>query len=369
MAKNVLVNCMARRMSIELYSYEMTKGLLQYNQNVSAVVPESIENLEEWKKLPLKRLYVIKTYTNLKELIVESVRLILGGYNELKKMFREEEFDIIYAPFLNLWTGIINSLFPKSKILITLHDPIPHSGENCIRSFIDTYNVQKADGIILLSERFKEFTNERYKVALSNIITLPLGSYRYKKYENGITYQYPGKVNYLFFGRIEKYKGLHILAKAYEELTTKVDDVSLTIVGNGDFSDYIDEYEKLKNVTVFNRWIEDSEVPYFFGGENVISVLPYIDATQSGVVPIAFEFETPIIGTKTGGLEEQIEDGVTGILVSASNSHEICNAMELLYRDKKFRENLANNGREKLKDWDWKELGRKLYQYIESFPD
>lgn len=369
MPKNILVNCMARRMSIELYSYEMTKGLLKYNKNVSAIIPESIENLSEWRKLPLEHLYIIKTYTNSKEFISGIIELFSGGYLKLKKMFEGEVFDIVYAPFLNLWTGIINRIFPKSKIIITLHDPIPHSGENRIRSFIDAHNTKQADGIILLSDQFKKFTSDHYKLPMQNIITLPLGSYQYKQYDNNIYFNYAGNVNYLFFGRIEKYKGLHILAEAYAKLAKIHEDVSLTIVGNGDFSEYMEEFKSLKNTTVINRWIEDIEVPFYFGGKNVVSVLPYIDATQSGVVPIAYEFCTPIIGTKTGGLDEQIVDGITGILVQPSDSQELFEAMEQLYNEIELRKRLAANGFDKLKEWDWSELGKRLYKYLETFPE
>ena len=137
-------------------------------------------------------------------------------------------------------------------------------------------------------------------------------------------------------------------------------------MGNGDFSSFREEYNSLKNTEIINRWIDDEEIPYFFGGDNVISVLPYIDATQSGVVPIAMEFETPIIATKTGGLLEQVENGKTGIMIPPGDAVKLANAMEKLYLDEALRIKFSQNGIEKLKDWDWSNLGKKLNDFINS---
>lgn len=53
--------------------------------------------------------------------------------------------------------------------------------------------------------------------------------------------------------------------------------------------------------------MEDEEVESIFSGENLVAVLPYLDATQSGVVLTAMDYGVPVIATDTGGLSEQIE--------------------------------------------------------------
>ena len=86
----------------------------------------------------------------------------------------------------------------------------------------------------------------------------------------------------MFFGRIAENKGLDILAEAYRKVYDELDNsVSLSVIGNGDFSLYEKLYRHLSNVTIINRWIEDREVEsiflghnsmnYFFLGTNLIS--------------------------------------------------------------------------------------------------
>ncbi|UKI39779.1 MAG: hypothetical protein L6V35_03040 [Alistipes putredinis] len=47
-------------------------------------------------------------------------------------------------------------------------------------------------------------------------------------------------------------------------------------------------------------------------------MLPYYSATQSGVTQIAYNFDTPMIATRVGGLAEIVTDGVSGIVTDVS---------------------------------------------------
>jgi glycosyltransferase involved in cell wall biosynthesis len=150
-------------------------------------------------------------------------------------------------------------------------------------------------------------------------------------------------------------------------LVQEYNDVSLTIVGNGDFTEYSSEYKSLPNVDVINRWIDDKEVGYFFEGRNVITVLPYLDATQSGVVPIAMEYGSAIIASNTGGLEEQIQDGITGLLFKVGDSDSLYTEMKLICENNSLRETIIKNASDYLLQLDWNVLSKKLADYIERF--
>ena len=138
---------------------------------------------------------------------------------------------------------------------------------------------------------------------------------------------YMDKTNFVFFGFIQKYKGLHVLAKAYKNVLEKGYNVSLTIAGNGDFSEYKQEYSGLDNVKIINRRIRDEEIGNLFSIPNTVAVLPYIDATQSGVVVTAMEFGTPIIASNTGGLREQLNDGEIGIFCEPGDAEDLAEKM------------------------------------------
>lgn len=126
----------------------------------------------------------------------------------------------------------------------------------------------------------------------------------------------------LFFGFIRKYKGLDILLDALGRLKAKAPGVGLLIAG--EFYEKEEPYLQLieKNglnqaVYLHNDYIADSEVKYYFGAADAV-VLPYRSATQSGIAPLAYHFEKPMIATRTGGLPDTIQDGETGLLCDAN---------------------------------------------------
>ena len=167
-------------------------------------------------------------------------------------------------------------------------------------------------------------------------------------------------VNFLFFGRIEAYKGLHVLAESYRLLTQNYSNVSLTIAGCGDFTDYNDKFQELPNNTIINRYINEEEIESLFDTGNTVVVLPYIDATQSGVIPIAFDFGVPVIASNTGGLAEQLFDGEYGLLFEAGNSQALADAMAAFVNSPKTYQIQAEKmkeGRDLLK---WENVAKEL---------
>ena len=98
---------------------------------------------------------------------------------------------------------------------------------------------------------------------------------------------------------------------------------------------------------VHNRWIDEDERVTFFRRAAVV-VLPYIEASQSGVVPMAYTFGKPVVATRTGGLPEVVEHGETGLLVPPHDEDALADAVIELLRDGDLRRRLGRKGREKL---------------------
>ena len=147
----------------------------------------------------------------------------------------------------------------------------------------------------------------------------------------------------------------------------KYNNITLTIAGNGDFTSYKRKFADLKNFTLINRYIEDNEVGALFAGPNIVVVLPYINATQSGVIPIAYEYLTPIIASDTGGLKEQLDDGNIGLLFENGNTNELMERMEefIKYPNKWVEQKeLMKTFRETL---DWDILAKRLLEIIRDY--
>lgn len=124
----------------------------------------------------------------------------------------------------------------------------------------------------------------------------------------------------LFFGIIRHYKGLDLLIEAAQYFK---EDTVLLIAGEsyGEFEKYkkrIEELNLSNKMHLFVRYIPDQEVNLFFSAADVC-VLPYRSATQSGIIPICYHFDLPVIATSVGGLKEVIEEDKTGKVLTSSD--------------------------------------------------
>lgn len=130
----------------------------------------------------------------------------------------------------------------------------------------------------------------------------------------------------LFFGFIREYKGLTYLIKAMPEIVKQLESVKLLVAGDfpgekekKDYTDLIHECGMEEAIIIYDGYIPDQEVEKFFAACDMV-VLPYISATQSGIVQIAFGFERPVVVTNVGGLPDVVENEKTGYVIEAGKS-------------------------------------------------
>ena len=330
---NVLINYTGRTGGGAMYAYEMTRGLIDNGVNVYAILSKECDNLHEWEKLPLTHIVTVDTYTNKIEFFKQTILFILFGRRKIEKELSNANMDVVYCPMYTFWTYFINQLFPHAKKIVTIHDPIPHSGEPVIYRLwnkLNDYDAKKSDKIVILSHAFKKIIEQKYHKGSNQIIVIPHGTFNYGNRNKGKYNHYEkGKINFLFFGRIEKYKGINCLLKIYRKIEDEFpDSVTLTIAGRGDFGPYSDKFKLLKHAKLINRWIQDEEINDFFEGDKVVTVLPYIDATQSGIIGIAMANKSLIIASDVGGLAEQLQDGNLGILFNYGTQNDLYQSMK-----------------------------------------
>lgn len=370
--KNILVNFLGRKGGTALYAYEMTKGLIENGAEVYAIVSKQNEMIDEWKKLKLKKLIIISTYTNKYNFIINSIKFYLFSRLKIKSYLKNEKIDCIYIPCFHPWFSSVNKLFNKvnTKVVITIHDPIPHTGsflKNKLIWLAQKKDLLKADEIIILSNRFKKYVETTYVKRSDQVHVIPHGVFDYYSKLNlkiNSSMYDEKKINFIFFGRIEPYKGLNILAEAYKKVSEKYKNISLTVIGNGDFSPYKKVYKNLYNFKLVNRWIKDEEVNSFFYGKNIVTILPYLDATQSGVINIAMLNNSLVIATNTGGIKEQVEDKKTGLLISPNNIDELYNAMIYVIENKEKCKVFVQEANKSLLKLNWKVLSKDLLNII-----
>ena len=135
----------------------------------------------------------------------------------------------------------------------------------------------------------------------------------------------------LFFGYVRPYKGLRDLLEALRVARGDAWD-QLYVVG--EFYEPRDRYDAALQdpalqgkVKVVDRYVPNEEVADYFAAADLVA-LPYRSATGSGIAQIAFGAGVPVIATRTGGLEEVVEEGVSGLLVPPSDPRALARAIE-----------------------------------------
>ena len=163
----------------------------------------------------------------------------------------------------------------------------------------------------------------------------------------------------LFFGLIRDYKGLDLLIDAMPLLGP---GYQLVIAGEsyGSFEKYEAQIAAsgcADRIKVFNRYIDDDEVPRFFSAAD-ICVLPYKSATQSGITAIALHFEVPVVATPVGGLAESIERPGIGLMTPGISAESLASTIPQLYE--RGLETFAANIRSVKKEMTWSVFAGKI---------
>ncbi|KKG82671.1 glycosyltransferase [Methanosarcina mazei] len=163
----------------------------------------------------------------------------------------------------------------------------------------------------------------------------------------------------LFFGRILEYKGIDYLIKAEPLISEKIPNIKIIIAGSGDFSKYESMINHKNHFEIINEYIPDEKVSELFQKSSVV-VLPYIEASQTGIIPIAYAFKKPVVATDVGSLSEVIVDGVTGFIVPPRDSKLLADSLLNILLNKNLKNSMGSAAYEFMKEnMSWKGIAQK----------
>jgi glycosyltransferase involved in cell wall biosynthesis len=123
----------------------------------------------------------------------------------------------------------------------------------------------------------------------------------------------------LFFGFIRPYKGLDMLLEAMADPRIREKGIRLVVAGEfyTEKQPYLDTISRKgisEDVILRTDFIPDSEVRHYLCAADLV-VQPYRSATQSGVTPLSYHFEKPMLVTRVGALPDMVPDGKVGVVV------------------------------------------------------
>ena len=245
---------------------------------------------------------------------------------EIKKLNPDIVVVRFWIPFMGPCLGTILRIIKKNKhtkIICIADNIVPHEKRFGDKPFT-RYFIKPIDAFITMSEKvFNDLKTFTSKKAL--LINHPL----YDNFGEKISKEEARKklkikneeLIILFFGFIRKYKGLDILFDAFAQIqNSEFKNKNLKLLIAGEFYDdpklYSEQIDKLgirDNLILHTEFIPDNEVKNYMCAADVV-IQPYRNATQSGVIPLAYHFEVPMIVTNVGGLPAMVPDNKVGLV-------------------------------------------------------
>jgi glycosyltransferase involved in cell wall biosynthesis len=293
---------------------------------------------------------------NLRELLRQTVTVqsfelprlrdprIVGTVLSINRVLRDFSPEILHVQEQHpAYTGWARLSFRRHiPVVLEIHDHIPHSGAGFYGGWrwqVVQWFRRKATRMIVHGPRMQAELEEMDGRVAGRIDVVPHGILGRATIDSDITGYEPG--TFLFFGRIESYKGLRYLLDAGDVLHGRARDFRVIVAGTGsDLQHYRKRIAASAWVELIDRYVSAAEVPDLFRRAMVV-VLPYTDATQSGVGALAFAHSRPVIATSVGDVPEAVIDGQTGLIVPPRDGNALADAMEKLVADRRLRDSLA----------------------------
>jgi glycosyltransferase involved in cell wall biosynthesis len=282
--------------------------------------------------------------------------------------------DIVHCHWsLAGFIGVILRTILKKKIVFMMHGAeVFVLGKSPFLRFI----LKRVDFLICNSSFTEQKTLDIYPVKKHRVISpgvdvnrfFPQRNVRNLRQDIGIS---DNDIFVLTIGKFIPRKGIEDLIKSFDIIINErgEKDIQLRIGGRGPlmpaYENLIRQYNLGKNVQ-FLKYISDEDIPSYFTESDIFALTPIIDAQGDteglGVVFLeANACETPVIGTRVGGVVDAITDGRNGLLLSPQQPEALAEAIIRLMRDPELRATMGKNGRELvIKRFNWPAISTKI---------
>jgi glycosyltransferase involved in cell wall biosynthesis len=286
----------------------------------------------------------------------------LGMVWRLHKWLDKIRPDLVHITYWHLWDTPALGLSMSAPLIATVHDVSRHQGERgvwAVPSALYPLQWRWADQIIVHASPARRELLTRYACESANVHVIPIGTYDFYSAFAGDNHEERTNT-ILFFGRIWGYKGLEYLIQAEPLITKEVPDARIIIAGQGAaFSPYRQAMVHPQHFEVHNYRIPDEMVAKLFQSASLI-VLPYTEASQSGVIPIAYAFGKPVVATTVGGIPDVVDHGQTGYLVPPRDPHALAEAIINLLKDPQKRLEMGRKAAKKAQeDLSWANIAKR----------
>lgn len=232
-----------------------------------------------------------------------------------------------FAPMYATLLRLIRRRSPSTVRLALCHNVLPHE-----TSRVDPALVRAAlgptDGLVVHAAGQREVADGLFP-STPKLVT-PHPTYAADIDRSRIRRGADDTANLLYFGLVRPYKGVDVLLRALPHV---VGTRHVRLVVAGEFWDPVSPYRALiddlgigDHVDLRPGYVPDADLMKLLGDADLV-VAPYRSATQSGAVELAFGAGIPVVASRVGGIADQVEHGVDGLLVPPDDPEALASAL------------------------------------------
>lgn len=341
-----------------------------YPANIQSLAyfPGIPENL----KKPFNKLQILSFATSMSKKMLEVVR--------------KYDIDVINAHW-GIPSGFLATVtkkIHKKTVMITLYGAeifLVKRKQTILRPMI-SYALNNADKVVGISDVTCKVGKEISGREDIEILPDGIDTKTFNPQVNGekIRKKHNLKNHFLIFssGRMVERKGFKYLIEAMPYILKKFPNAKMIIGGDGPEKlklEHLAKSLKIEESILFSGFIPSKDFPKYMKACDVF-VLPSIidsrgDTEGSATILLeAMACETPVVGTKVGGIPYAIKDGVGGFLVEEKNSEELAGKILVLLEDEDLRRQMGKIGRKYVEEkFDWLEIADKYKKEFEKLKE
>ncbi len=214
--------------------------------------------------------------------------------------------------------------------LVVVHDADRHPGDGSpAQMLLQRRLIARSDGLVALTRHVADRLAQQGLLAGRTLLMASLPPFVFGP-PPPPPLSHGGPLRLLCFGRLLPYKGLDLLADALGEPGLS-DRLAVRVVGQGPGSPELSRLAATPGVQVENRWVPEGELSSLIAWADAV-ILPYREASQSGVAAAAIAARRWVVATRVGGLVEQFR-GQAGAILCDPDPRELRGAIETLLAD------------------------------------
>jgi glycosyltransferase involved in cell wall biosynthesis len=271
----------------------------------------------------------------------------------LTRLIKQRKPDLIHLlSNTALWLNLAVPFWRPIPLLTTIHDTRLHPGDRdtaTLPAWAPRLMVRQSGDVVVHGETLRESAAETFRKPRDRIHVLPhpaMPRYADLARAQGLTQRkQEGSFTVLLFGRVFAYKGLDTLLRAEALLADRVPGLRIVVAGRGDDPMALrDLMGRPERYDIRHRFIEDSEVAQLFLDADLV-VLPYREASQSGVLPVAATFGKPVVVSDVGELRASVEPHGSGLVVAPNHPAQLADAIAHMAQDSDLRAHCGERAR------------------------